>query len=63
MWAKQLINLGRIPNQNLEEDGPEIQSLAQTYQKIIDSLPEPLPIALGWLLMNNIPSVKFYDIE
>jgi len=60
---EKLKELGRMPDQDLDNDSPSIQEVVEKYEQLLDEMEEPLSMEEGRFLLSILPSTKFYGLE
>lgn len=62
-FIEEIKRIGKMPNQDLENDNSEVQVLVEKYRQLIAQIPEPLTIELAKELINILPIERFYDLQ
>jgi hypothetical protein len=60
---EKLQELGRMPNEDLDNDPPTIQNIVNEYEQLLDEIEEPISMEEGWFLITILPSKEFYGLD
>ena len=55
--------LGKMPNENLDNDSQDILDLSNKYREVLMEIEEPISIETGHALLSFLPSKRFYGLE
>ena len=55
--------LGKMPNEDLDNDTQDILDLSNKYRELLMEIEEPISIEMGYVLLSFLPSKKFYGLE
>ena len=55
--------LGKMPNEDLDNDSQDILDLSNKYRKLLMQIKEPISIETGYTLLSFLPSKRFYGLE
>lgn len=60
---EDLKRLGKMPNQDLDNDKEEILKKVREYESLFERIQEPITIEEGNVLLSLLPDDKFYDLQ
>ena len=55
--------LGKMPNQDLDNDSSDMQYKVLEYQTLLDEIEEPIGFDEGEILLSILPDEMFYDLQ
>ena len=55
--------LGRMPNEDLDNDSQDVLDLSNKYRELLMEIEEPISIETGYALLSLLPSKRFYGLE
>ena len=55
--------LGKMPNEDLDNDTQDILDLSNKYRELLMEIEEPISIETGYTLLSFLPSKRFYGLE
>jgi len=55
--------LGRMPNEDLDNDSQDVLHLSNKYRELLMEIEEPISIETGYALLSLLPSKRFYGLE
>lgn len=59
----KLKQLGKMPNQDLDNDSSDIQYKVLEYQTLLGEIKEPIEFDEGQILLSILPDEMFYDLQ
>lgn len=60
---KKLKQLGKMPNQDLDNDNSNIEDKVLEYQNLLNEIEEPIDFHEGEVLLSILPDNMFYDLQ
>lgn len=55
--------LGKMPNEDLDNDSQDVLDLSNKYRELLMEIEEPISIETGYALLSFLPSKRFYGLE
>lgn len=59
----KLKQLGKMPNQDLDNDSSDIENRVLEYQNLLNEIEEPIDFHEGEILLSILPDDMFYDLQ
>lgn len=60
---EKLKRLGKMPNQDLDNDKEDVLKKVREYETLFEKIQEPITIEEGEILLSLLPDDKFYDLQ
>ena len=60
---KQLQQLGKMPNEDLDNDGTDIHNLVAQYETLLNEIEEPISFEDAYVLLSIANSIGNADIK
>lgn len=60
---KQLQQLGKMPNEDLDNDGTDTHNLVAQYETLLNEIEEPISFEDAYVLLSILPDTKCYGLE